>query len=742
MFPCKTILLLVLPVLCFLFSEHAMAYDFESLYALPEGSQLVLVRTVEDNIGMKHETWQQYINGVKAENCYLLVHIKDGEVSSINGKVIEANAEYQSKTRYIKGKRLVAADAERMVMIEVEGNYRYAYKSIDTVRFEKLYIDVETNDTLRREPFIYHYDVQSSAMTYYYGEQPITCNKELLKNTYTLIDNARNIYTFDATLATLSRSSYTWSGAEAFSSSSLLWEDTNPAYDVHWGMEQVYDYYLETFNQRSYDNNGGSIRQYVNPPSNEEPFKSAGFPNNSAAIGSMFMAYGLGDGVNCNPLVTIDIIGHEFTHMVTAANGEQNLPAYGEGGALNESFADIFGNAIERYALGECDWICGRGVMKGSLDGSLRSLQNPKSLFGMTVCPNTYKGRNWKEITGEPTNENDMDGVHYNCGVQNYWFYLLAEGGSGYIDNNFFGESFNVDGIGIDKAMQIVYRNLLYYITSSSEYAQSREGSIQATIDLYGKDSQEYKSVLNAWHAVGLGEAYIEPEHIERTCMLVARRSSTGHWFFLTSQPEGVALRAIDAGSNDLDDISLVPADSSFVWTINADAVGDVCVGYLSNGVTSVEQSPNRLQWNGGTAVGWSKEGTLLNINFMSNNRCSFSVTDNNKERYLSLNRLNGADYGSFIEGTSHIYTFTMLEIDSAHLYEAVSVASEQRVPYSISASEGRVVFRSPEKHQIRIINASGQCCASYVDQSFFDLYLPSGMYIAIVDDRAVKVCL
>ena len=49
---------------------------------------------------------------------------------------------------------------------------------------------------------------------------------------------------------------------------------------------------------------------------------------------------------------------------------------------------------------------------------------------------------------------NDYGGVHINSGVQNHWFYLLSQGGSGVNDN---GDSYSVSGIGINQALEIAY---------------------------------------------------------------------------------------------------------------------------------------------------------------------------------------------------------------------------------------------------------------------------------------------
>ena len=56
---------------------------------------------------------------------------------------------------------------------------------------------------------------------------------------------------------------------------------------------------------------------------------------------SHFMIYGKGDGKSMNPVVSLDVMAHEFTHLVTNNNGNGGLVYSNESGALNESFSDI-----------------------------------------------------------------------------------------------------------------------------------------------------------------------------------------------------------------------------------------------------------------------------------------------------------------------------------------------------------------------------------------------------------------
>lgn len=272
----------------------------------------------------------------------------------------------------------------------------------------------------------------------------------------------------------------------------------HPALDVHWGMEKTYDFYLSVFNRNSYDGNGSIIKQYLNPQLNtvQSVFgSSAGLPNNAFAAPAPYnlMVYGMGDGQYMNPLVGLDVEGHEYTHMVVANNGNGGLTYEGESGALNESFADIFGVCVEFYSGINADWLMGEDIMVTA--PFLRSMSNPNG----GDQPDTYNGLLWSN----PNNlSNDQGGVHTNSGVQNFWFYLLSQGGSG---TNDLANAYSVSGIGINQARQIAYRNLTTYLTPNATYMDAYYGSLQAAQDLYGNPSVQYNAVRQAWYAVGIG---------------------------------------------------------------------------------------------------------------------------------------------------------------------------------------------------------------------------------------------
>lgn len=264
----------------------------------------------------------------------------------------------------------------------------------------------------------------------------------------------------------------------------VLDDEDRAGVGIHWAAEKTYDFYMETFNRNSYDDEGGVLVSYADWMVGDVRF--------NAFWSGGYAAYGAGDGEEVGSLGTLDVVGHEITHGVTQHSA--GLVYQGESGALNESFSDIFGIAVEFYAEGrdKGDWLIGEDISE-STTFFIRSLENPKE-YG---DPDTYKGEFWADTKGE----DDNGGVHTNSGVQNHWFYLLSEGGDGTNDDNL---PYNVQGIGLDDASAIAYRNLTLYLLPDSKYHEAAQHSIQSARDLYGEDSQQVNSTLNAWDAVGI----------------------------------------------------------------------------------------------------------------------------------------------------------------------------------------------------------------------------------------------
>lgn len=351
--------------------------------------------------------------------------------------------------------------------------------------------------------------VAGSGDTRYSGTRTIETRQS--GSNYILEDLGRSVYTRDAlnqapgntypyinNYAQFTDNDNNWTAAEHNNSAK-----DDAALDAHWGAMMTYDYFLQTFNRDSYDNNGAQIRSYVHVDNNY---------NNAFWNGSV-MSYGDGSCVSegCNgfdALTSIDVAAHEIGHAVMTYTA--NLAYQRESGALNEGFSDIWGAAVEHFAKGngsdtnptDAVWLIGDEIDRRTGSAALRSMMDPTS----EGQPDTYGGQYWiNPNCGTPTQFNDYCGVHTNSGVLNYWFYLIVEGGSG---SNDIGNAFSVSSIGMAKSAAIAYRTQSVYLSANSTFANARTAAIQSAVDLYGAGGAEEQAVTNAWHAVGVGAAY------------------------------------------------------------------------------------------------------------------------------------------------------------------------------------------------------------------------------------------
>ena len=360
--------------------------------------------------------------------------------------------------------------------------YGIEINAIEPLIKKNIYVNAQTGEIWAIEDLIHVVEVKGTANTKYRGVRSIKTDSTSPTN-FRLRESGRGkgIETYNMQKGT------SYGAAVDFLDADNYWNNYNVnqdevATDAHFGAEMTYDYFFKNFGRNSYDGNGAKIRSYIHFKSNYV----------NAFWNGYVMTYGDGNGSSWSPLTSVDICGHEVTHAITT-NSAGLIYRY-ESGALNESFSDIFGNAIEYFTDStKFSWRIGEDIT--SSGNGLRNMARPNDLRD----PDTYKGIYWH------TAPSDNGGVHVNSGVQNYWFYLLTKGVSGTNDN---GDSFRVDSIGIKKAQQIAFRNLTNYLTPSSNFQEARYYAIQSAADLYGECSKEVIATTNAWYAVGIGTKY------------------------------------------------------------------------------------------------------------------------------------------------------------------------------------------------------------------------------------------
>jgi Zn-dependent metalloprotease len=237
-------------------------------------------------------------------------------------------------------------------------------------------------------------------------------------------------------------------------SSSNTFSNKKAAVSAHYNAAKCFDYFKSAFNRNSIDGVGGNIISLVNVVEDDGSTMENAFWNGDA------MWYGNG-GSLFQPLARgLDVGGHEMTHGVIEKTA--NLIYQNQSGALNESFADIFGVMIDRD-----DWKIGEDVVKSGVspNGCLRSMENPNN--------NDSQGGNFwqpKHMNQIYTGTQDNGGVHINSGITNHAFFLFATNSA----------------VGKEKAEQVYYKALRDYLTKNSKFIDCRVAVLQAATDLYG----------------------------------------------------------------------------------------------------------------------------------------------------------------------------------------------------------------------------------------------------------------
>ena len=475
----------------------------QQLHKTEQASRFLLYDTRRDKNGFTHYKFQQYHGAYKVEHAVFYIHTKNGQVLSANGDFrpnisgtftpsISAKEALQLAKNTLKSKKYVSEKEDiiqppELTIFNTSENSRLSYKcdiySLEPLARKWIYIDAQTGDVLEQFDRIHHIappqDSVGIAETKYSGTKTITTDYH--EGIFRLREYGRGngIITLDM------NRSLSMNHATDFIDLDNYWNTTsnqdNAAYDAHFGAELTYDYFFNLYGLNSYDNQGAILRNHVHFYGGPLAFWS----------GSGFY-YGDGNSHSISPLTSAEIVGHEITHAVTEYSA--NLVYLHEYGALNESFSDIFGIIIDFQANPEsANYILGDQIT--TIPFFHRNMANPNALGD----PDTYHGLYWW------WSHEDNFGVHSNSGVQNYWFYLLSEGGAGTNDN---GDDFSVDSIGMEAAGAIAFRNLTVYLTPYSNYSDARYYAIEAAIDLFGECSPEVINTTNAWYAVGLGEPF------------------------------------------------------------------------------------------------------------------------------------------------------------------------------------------------------------------------------------------
>lgn len=490
-------------------------------FAFSSEYEFIRVTSKENQTGLGLIAYKLVYKNIPVEHGMILAHTRAGMVERFSGNagypggapvspvVSEADAlkaavastgarkylwedpdqEAFLKSRLKDDRATYFPEGELILVRNEDGNdgnishYRLAWqfdlRESESLLDRRVFVDALTGEVVKFYPLVFDCDPGTVATTWH-GTRNLSTDYDGGNDNFLLLDDcsAATIHTIlEAGNAEITDVDNNWTEAGVTDFAT-----------THYYARITEDYYQAIHGRSSYDDANGDLL-----------LRHVAAWQNASYIGGGTLRIGMNTGNQGDFYNTLDVIGHEFTHAVTDNNGLGGLTYQGESGALNESFSDILGEAIEMWfenGAYTIDWL----HREDYVNGANRSFLNPNA----GGQPDTYLGTNWAPTGG---GDPDNGGVHTNSGVMNYWFYLVTAGGSGTNDN---GDDFSVSGLGIVKTREISYRMLTEEMTSNATYADARDAAIAIAIDIYGDCSNELKQVTNAWYAVGVGNQYCE----------------------------------------------------------------------------------------------------------------------------------------------------------------------------------------------------------------------------------------
>ncbi|WP_030421360.1 M4 family metallopeptidase [Streptomyces sp. SCSIO 75703] len=468
--------------------------------------KLVVKDVVKDADGTVHTRYERTYDGLPVLGGDLVVHrgatgatqgvtrATDAtiKVATVTPKVAAATAERQAlSAAEAAGSSAAEADAApRKVIWAANGTPVLAYETVvggfqeDGTPNE---LHVVTDAATGAKLYEYQAIETGTGKSLYSGT--VTLGTTLSGSTYQLTDASRGGHkTYNLARGTSGTGTLftdaddVWGTGTASSSAT----DQTAAVDAAYGAQVTWDFYKNTFGRNGIRNDGKAAYSRVHYGNQ--------YINAFWSDGCFCMTYGDGAG-NVRPLTSLDVAGHEMSHGVTSNTA--GLVYSGESGGLNEATSDIFGTGAEFYANNASDpgdYLIGEKININGNGTPLRYMDKPSK----DGASKDY----WSSGLG------GVD-VHYSSGPANHFFYLLAEGSGAKTVN---GVSYNsptydgstVTGIGRAKALQIWYKALTTYMTSTTNYKGARTATLNAASALYGASSTEYQRVAAAWTAINV----------------------------------------------------------------------------------------------------------------------------------------------------------------------------------------------------------------------------------------------
>jgi len=466
-------------------SAHARSLAFLREHGAGVGlrqpaAELAFVRASEDDLGLTHVRLEQVNEGLPVFGSQIITHMDVKGMGETTGRANEAARLVDTKPRLtavaaVKAARAALAyggelseqpKSKLVILPNVDGSDGAAL----TYQVE-LFIEDRAGKPERHQYFV---DAHTGRVVWHYDSIPSGTGYSLYSGTVSIptrySNGAFRMYA-DGFGACTTRNN---SSGSVYQDSDDVWGNGSEyfgqtaAVDAHFNLKSTWSYFRDVLGRYGLDGGSRAAHAYVHYGTNVA----------NAYYDDGKLKFGDGDAYS-TPWVSTDIVAHEFTHGVTEYAA--GLIYSNESGAANESFSDIFGTAVEFYVGINPDYV----IAEDAVPGGIRYMVDPAIDH---YSERVYIGSSY-----------DNGGVHYNSGIQNKAFYLLAEGGT------HPQTGVTVTGIGRRAAEFIFYRALDIYVGPNSQFINVRNATVSAAGDLYGVGSAQYIATQKAWEAVGVG---------------------------------------------------------------------------------------------------------------------------------------------------------------------------------------------------------------------------------------------
>ncbi len=257
----------------------------------------------------------------------------------------------------------------------------------------------------------------------------------------------------------------------------------NEAYE---GSGHTYDLFHQVYGRNSIDGKGSILDSTVHY---QDSYDNAFWDGQQMVYGDGDEDLPVGDRIFNRFTTSVDVIGHELTHGVIQ-NGSR-LMYWGQSGALNESFADVFGILVRQYRDRQpartSDWLIGAGIFTGNIRAKgLRSMIEPGNAYEDPMLGRDPQPGHMSAFVNTTT---DNAGVHINSGIPNRAFCLAA---------------LELGGYAWEKAGRVWYEAMDGRLAEVATFQEAADMTIMISGEMFGSGSLEQQAIRNGWKAVGI----------------------------------------------------------------------------------------------------------------------------------------------------------------------------------------------------------------------------------------------